>query len=266
VLTWPERILFLFGQVVPTATWHLAGWAGPLMAALCLLLALLLLRRRRDFGLANDGSPGPIPPLVLFGGTTMATLLLVAISAYAQDASAARYLLPLLLSLPATLYLLLSWMSVGRTDAVSAAEIAPSRGRMAGRYLLLFLLTAGLVAGSLRGQASLLSPRSSGSPYPGLVEELEVRGCETVIADYWTAYPLAFLSAGTLAVGPADGTDRFPALSSQVRSVGPDAYVFVEESAPLAEFLDSAQVTGAKEELVRPVEGGPRYHLFRIAR
>jgi len=253
VIAWPERLFLLFGQVVPTAFWPLAGGAGPLMAALCVLLAVLLLQRRRELGLADDGSPGLIPPLVLFGGTTLATFLLVVTSAYAQDASAARYLLPLLLSLPATLYLLLEWGFTGRT------------GR-AGRYVLLILLTAGLAAGSLWGQASLLSPRSSGSPYPGLVDELESRGGEAFIADYWTAYPLAFLAGGKFVMAPADGADRFPTVSAQIRSVGPDAYIFVEGSAPLGEFRASSRAIEVEEEIVRPAAGGPRYHLFTFER
>jgi len=272
LITWPERLLLLFGQVVPTASWRLAGWAGPSMAVLCVLLAVLLLQRRRELGLADGGSPGPIPPLVMFGGTTLATFLLVVTSAYAQDASAARYLLPLLLSLPATLYLLLDWgftgrtRLTGRTGTSTAAEIALSRRRQASLYVLLFLLTAGLAAGNLWGQASLLAPRSSGSPYPGLVDELESRGGEAFIADYWTAYPLAFLAAGKLIVAPADGADRFPAVSAQVRSVGPDGYVFVEGSAPLFEFRASSQAAEVGEEVVRPAAGGPRYHLFTFER
>jgi len=55
VIAWPERLFLLFGQVVPTAFWPLAGGAGPLMAALCVLLAVLLLQRRRELGLADDG-------------------------------------------------------------------------------------------------------------------------------------------------------------------------------------------------------------------
>ena len=266
LIRWPERILLLFGQVVPTASWRLAGWAGPLMAAVCVLLVVLLLQRRRELGIADDGMPGPIPPLLLFGGTTLATLLLVVTSAYAQDASAARYFLPLLLSLPATLYLLLDWgMTTAAEPIVSPATIA-SRGWRTLRYVVLCLLTVGLAAGSLWGQASLLSPRSSGSPYPGLVQELESRGGETFIADYWTAYPLAFLAEGKFAVAPADGADRFPAVSTRIRSVGPDAYIFVEGSTLLEEFRTSSQAAGAREDVVKPAAGGPRYHLFYVAR
>jgi hypothetical protein len=126
----------------------------------------------------------------------------------------------------------------------------------------LILITAGLAAGSLWGQASLLAPRSSGSPYPGLIDELESRGIETFVADYWTAYPLAFLATGRLLAAPADGADRFPAVSAQARSVGPDAYVFAEGSTPLGEFVSSPQAVGAREDVVRPAVGGPRYHLF----
>ncbi len=265
LITWPERLLLLFGQVVPTASWRLAGLAGPLTAAVCVLLVVLLLRRRRELGIADDGSPGPIPPLVLFGGTTLATLLLVATSAYAQDASAARYLLPLLLSLPATLYLLLDWGMTAAAETIVAPARIASRGWRTLRYFAFCLLTVGLAAGSLWGPASLLSPRSSGSPYPGLVQELESRGGETFIADYWTAYPLAFLAEGKFAVAPADGADRFPAVSTQVRSVGPDAYIFVEGSTSLEEFRTSSQVAGALEDVVRPAAGGPRYHLFYVA-
>ena len=159
VISWPERILLLFGQIVPTATWRLAGLAGPLMAALSVLLVVLLWR-----------------------------------------------------------------------------------------------------------QASLLSPRSSGSPYPGLVQELVTRGGEAFVADYWTAYPLAFLAEGRFAVAPADGTDRFPQVSARVRSEGPDAYLFVEGSAPLREFRAASKAGDAREEVVRPAAGGPRYHLFYVER
>ena len=157
-------------------------------------------------------------------------------------------------------------MQTEKLESISAAEIALSWRRQASLYVLLFLLTAGLAAGSLWGQASLLAPRSSGSPYPGLVDELESRGGEAFIADYWTAYPLAFLAAGRLVVAPADGADRFPAVSAQVISMGPDAYVFVEGSESLREFRASSQADEFGEDVVRPAAGGPRYHLFTFER
>jgi hypothetical protein len=269
LVTWPERLLFLFGQVVPTAFWPLAGWVGPLLAAMCVWLVVRLWQQRRELGLAHDGAPGPIPPLTMFGGTTLATLFLVVTSTYAKDATAARYLLPLLLCLPATLYLLLNPGLTGRwaaTEPARATGRSQPGGRQNLRYVLLASITIGLAAGSMWGQASLLAPRSSGSPYPGLVDDLESRGMERIIADYWTAYPLAFLAAGKLEVAPAYGADRFPAVSSRVRSEGPDAYVFEEGRSPLEEFRASFRAGEVREDVLRPAAGGPRYHLFTFER
>ena len=254
LVSWPDKVLLLFGEIVPTASGQLAGLAGPLMAAVCIWLGALLFQRRHELRLENDGEPRPISPLMLFGGTTMATMLLVATSAYTQDAASARYLLPLLVSLPATLHLLLEW----GTAAFGAGRTLHN--------VLLCLLTIGLAAGAVRGQASMLSPRSSASPYPGLVHELESRGGTTFIADYWTAYPVAFLGMGRIAVAPADGADRFPVVSAQIRAQGPDAYVFVDGSASLDEFLASPQAAGTRREPVTPGGGGSRYHLFYVER
>jgi hypothetical protein len=254
VVTWPGRALLFFGEIVPTATWRLSGLAGPLAAALCVWLAVLIYRHLGAPRLAAGASTAPLSPLLLFGGTTLVTMLLVMVSAFASDASAARYLLPLLLSLPVTLYLLVEW---GGTNF--------GGGRMA-RGGLLSLLTIGFAAASVAGDASILSPRSSGSPYPGLVEELESRDLETVVADYWTAYPLAFLSGGNLAVAPADGADRFPSISAAVRASGPQAYVFAEGYAPPEELRASLHADGVLEAVLEPSVGGPRYHLFTFER
>jgi len=254
LVSWPGRVLLLFGEIVPTASWRLAGLSGPLMLGLCLWLGFLLIRRRGEFGLRADGSPAPISPLVLFGGTTLVTMLLVVTSAYAQDAAAARYLLPLLVSLPATVCLL--------ANGVAAAL----GGRPAARVVLLGLLTVAIAAGSAWAPASMLSPRVSGSPYPGLVAEIDAHGATTVVADYWTAYPLAFLSRGRISVAPADGADRFPAASARVLAETPDMHVFVEGSGALVAFRASPEAATVSEDVLRPAENTPRYHLFWIAR
>jgi hypothetical protein len=252
MVSWPERAGLLFGEIVPTATWSLSGVGGILMAALCIWVAAMLFRERPMLLSAANGPllQAPISPLLLFGGTTLVTLLLVLISDIARDASAARYLLPVLLSLPATLYVLAKRVAT----ALGGGQIA--------RVGLLGSLTAGLALGSLAGDASVLSPRASGSPYPGLVEEASDRGISSLVSDYWTAYPLAFLSGGDLSVAPADGADRFPAVSGPIRAAGPDAYLFVEGSETLDEYRRSRHHDDVLEEVLRPADGASRYYLF----
>lgn len=255
VVDWPARAVALFGEIVPIGAWPPAGLAGPLAAGTCIVLAALLFRRRGDLCLEARGAPPPVPALLLFGGTTLVTPLAIVVTAYTLDASSVRYLAPLLVSAPATAYLLLE-------------EGLPAIG--AGRFVrisVLALATLGIVAGAAWGPASALAPRTASSPFPELLREIESRGGERFIADFWTAYPLAFLAHGTITVVPADGVDRFPPVTAAVKAVGPDAFVFLAGTEPLRNFRASPDAVGFGTEVtVRSKAAGLRYHLFYTRR
>jgi hypothetical protein len=87
---------------------------------------------------------------------------------------------------------------------------------------------------------------------------------ETVIGDYWTVYPIAFLSRGHILVAPVDGVDRFPSMSQRVKTAEPDAYVFSETAPSFQSFRQSLEANGFQvERFSTPEESGSVIYVFR---
>jgi hypothetical protein len=150
-------------------------------------------------------------------------LLLVAVLHTLAAHQAARYLIPVALG---------AYCLAGATLARVFAQL-PAGSALA-------VLFAGVVFGfgNLRLYADPPAPLggvhlSSIAETQALVAALGVRGLTTGYADYWTAYPVAYLSAETIIVAPSVSflwrarTDRYPPYTQQVDAVLDPARLFV---------------------------------------
>jgi hypothetical protein len=84
------------------------------------------------------------------------------------------------------------------------------------------------------------------------VAALDERGLRFGYADYWSAYPITFVSAERIIVAPAlpldfgPGTDRYPAYSRQV-AISPTSQVFllIDEHCAVDGYLSALEQAGA---------------------
>ena len=143
----------------------------------------------------------------------------------------------------------------------------PSNRLRCGRLLGLGVGMLVLGVGNLRGYADisgLMSPDQVSR-----VDEIHValaalnqRGLTAGYADYWTAYPIAYLSGESVAVAPAlpfvwgVPTDRYPAYTRQVDAVADPSHLFVLvdrrcASAAYLQALDGAGATYRVDDVAR---------------
>jgi hypothetical protein len=239
VIEWPRNARLVFWELLPAVLGH-SGLVPVIltMAFVCGLGAVVVTQRRthRD-------------EVLLFGGVTLSTILLVVTSSYTVDISVTRYLMPLLLSLPATVYL------VGQTLQRSV--------RIHSGWLWI-VITVGLAANAFLAPASVFSRERPADVMDVVVRRLGDLKVHTVMGDYWTVYPIAFLSRGQILVAPVDGIDRFPSMSQRVRAAGPDAFVFSETAPSLESFRQSREATAFQSErLSSHGKSGPVFFIFR---
>lgn len=248
LILWPERVRLVFGEIIPDVFWHLWGLAGITLAGFCVIVVLLFTWGRQSAWADYREAPNARAALTLFGGSTLAIIVLVTTSEYTIDASASRYFVPLLVCLPATLYL-----AIGHLTGSAL------------RLLLVAAITVSLAIGVARAPSSILHREPARPAISALLEELESQhGVRRVIGDYWTVYPVAFLSKGRIAATPLDGRRRFPEVSRIVCVEGPDAYVFRTEAKSLAAFRSSPQAEGLVESVLKPAGSSQEYRIFYL--
>jgi 4-amino-4-deoxy-L-arabinose transferase-like glycosyltransferase len=91
------------------------------------------------------------------------------------------------------------------------------------------------------------------------IEALDARGLRTGYADYWTAYPITYLSAERIIVAPSlpltwgPSADRYPAYAQQVNAA-PSPFLLVDRacaSEPFTQTLEPASATYRIEQVGR---------------
>jgi 4-amino-4-deoxy-L-arabinose transferase-like glycosyltransferase len=151
--------------------------------------------------------------------------------------------------------------------ALSGAVVAIIAQRVPRLRLLLLVVCAVAFLSNLGGYTritELMAPEqlSMVDQTRAAVAALEQRGLVTGYADYWTAYPVTYLSGEMITVAPAlafDGTrriDRYPPYTRRVDAVTDPARVFVLVDGrcavqPYVESLDASGAAYQVEPLAR---------------
>ncbi|MBV9357390.1 MAG: glycosyltransferase family 39 protein [Chloroflexi bacterium] len=175
----------------------------------------------------------------LFAMLLLATALLHTLGAH----DGTRYLLPLVLA---------ACCSFGAAVWTVASRLPR------GRVLLPALLCAAIVGPNLAGYgriASLEAPDqvSSLSDTSSAVQALEQLGLRTGYADYWTAYPLSYVSGEQIVVAPSlpnlwtGRVDRYPPYTARLNAVDDAGSLFllVDRHCPAAPYLAALDAVGA---------------------
>ena len=243
VVAWPKNTHLVFWELLPAVL----GYGGSTAVILSMVFAVGL------GGVVFTHRVTSRDEVLLFGGVTLSTILLVITSSYTEDAGHSRYFVPLLISLPATAYVVGKLILHFVTPRVHPA-------------VLWLVVTIGLAGSALRGPASVFSHERGVDVMDAVVGRLLDLKVETVIGDYWTVYPIAFFSRGQILVAPVDGVDRFPSMSQRVKTAEPDAYVFSETAPSLQSFRQQFHGTDLQQERLSPRgESGPVIYIFRTA-
>jgi hypothetical protein len=154
-----------------------------------------------------------------------------------------RYLVPLVLAACGLFGALLALLS----------QRLPRVGRLG-----LGLATLACVAPNLAGYASIaerMAPEqlSQVDQTQTAIDELDRRALTTGYADYWTAYPIAYLSAERIVVAPSlpfaysGRVDRYPPYTALVDNVDiPERlFLLVDRRCPAQPYLDALVASGA---------------------
>ncbi len=179
----------------------------------------------------------------LFATLLLATALLHTLGAH----DGTRYLLPLVLA-ACCFFGVAAW---GVTSRVPR-----------GRLLVPALLCAAIVGPNLAEYgriSSLEAPDqvSSLSDTGAAVEALEQLGLRTGYADYWTAYPVSYVSGEQIVAAPSlpnlwtGRVDRYPSYSTRVNAVDDVSSLFllVDRHCPAAPYLAALDATGAQYQV-----------------
>jgi 4-amino-4-deoxy-L-arabinose transferase-like glycosyltransferase len=142
--------------------------------------------------------------------------------------------------------------------ALCGAAVASIAQRMVRLRWLLPVLLAGVFLSNLAGYTritELMAPEqlSMVDQTQAAVAVLEERGLTTGYADYWTAYPVTYLSAERITVAPtlafdASGRiDRYPSYTQRVDSqTDPrQLFVLVEQRCAIQPYLQALDAAGA---------------------
>jgi hypothetical protein len=146
--------------------------------------------------------------------------------------------------------------------ALGGAAVASLAQRMIRLRWLLPALLAGAFLSNLTGYTritELMAPEqlSMVDQTQAAVAVLEQRGLTTGYADYWTAYPVTYLSAERISVAPAlafDATgriDRYPPYTERVDAQTDPRHLFVlvDQRCAIQPYLQALDAAGAVYQL-----------------
>jgi hypothetical protein len=214
-----------FGGSNPVQSWGLA-------LALVIGLPLIALASRRG----STEVPGP-------WGLSAAVLLAVTVIGFIAAHGSARYLLGVLLAGCAFAGALLGWLSQRATRAGPV---------IAAIWILLCAVPNVASYGKLDElmapeQLSLLDQTTSA------IQALEERGLTRGYADYWTAYPITYVSGEHIIVAPSlpfmysSRVDRYPAYTNEVDAVDTidGLFLLVDSRCSAQPYVDSLAASGA---------------------
>ncbi len=191
--------------------------------------------------------------LTLLTGGALALALYISSPQAATPAGNARYLIGLLIALPAVVYPL--W----------AAAVAARGWRRAWRVASLALIALIMAGGVAATYAQAPSARADMAASRALVSDLERLGVRHMYTDYWTCYKTAFLSqermtCDVLGVGLRQAQDnRYPPYVAEVQADPRAAYVFPDGS-PQAAALERKAADPAWGYTLTQVDG---YVIYR---
>ena len=225
------------------------GVAYPVLLVVAAVLALLGVRRAT--GAQRGRELGRLALLL----AAAATLVAYVRSANSADSpiESARYLHPLLLSLPAVLWPL--WRLATRPG--------PALRRVpAGATLAVLTATAVLATVSLAGAAP--GYRRQQARQAELIAALDRLGADRVYSEYWTCGRLTFATrerilCAVLADDLTPGLDRYRAYRERVRQADREVYVFPIGSTVDGNFLRRASANHTRLTTVEA--GGYHIHL-----
>ena len=179
--------------------------------------------------------------------TATAIVVLVALVSTAAAHGAARYLVPL----------------VASAAVLTGATLALLGGSTRAGLFIALVVEIGVVAvGNLQQYPEI--PDVMAGEQLSRVDEaetalsaLDVRGLRTGYADYWTAYPITYLSKERIVIAPSlplawgKGVDRFPTYTSRVSAVEQLTQIFllVDAHCRLGDYLDVLHATGATYQI-----------------
>ena len=226
------------------------GVAYPALLVLATVLALLGVRRAR--GAARGRELGRLALLL----AAAATLVAYVLSGNSADTpiESARYLHPMLLSLPAVLWPL--W------------RLATNRGRPRWRLparSALAVITAAAVVATVAVAGAVPGYRRQQARQAELIAALDRLGTDRIYSGYWTCDRLAYATrerivCAVLAEDLSPGLDRYRAYREMVRRGKRPAYVFPVGSAVDAAFL--RRESGERTRLTTVEAGGYHIHLL----
>jgi hypothetical protein len=230
------------------------GWVYPVLLVAAAVLAVI--GARRAHGAARQRELGRLALLVAAAATLVAYL---GSSGSAETPiESARYLHPLLLSLPAVLWPL--WR-----PAVAAGRPVRWSRPAAAAALTVLLVTAAAATVALIGAAPGYGRQRTRQA--ALIAELDRLGADRVYSEYWTCGRITFATRERVVCAVLDdqlrpGFDRYAPYRTTVRRADKPAYVFPVGTPADGAFVQRASATGTSYTAFEA--GG--YHIYRADR